>query len=119
MLKVRIEPSTGFGKTAVFAEIRLMHYDLANKAASCTFNLYEETGEYFTTKIVNLSAEETSNWGTDDMILVDAILTKEGFVRDTEWVAPTTTMAPMPEPPTMPTTTEAPTETTTTEAPGE
>jgi hypothetical protein len=119
MLKIRIEPATGFGKTAVFAEIRLMHYDLANKTASCTFNLSEETGEYFTTKIVNLSAEEISNWGTDDMVLVDAILTKEGFARDTEWVAPATTIAPTPEPPTTPTTTEAPTETTTTEAPGE
>jgi len=117
MLKVRIEPSTGFGKTAVFAGIRLMHYDLANKSASCTFNLYEEAGEYFTTKIVNLNSEEIENWGTDDMFLVDAILAKEGFERDTEWVAPTTTMAPIPEPTT--TTTEAPTETTTTEAPGE
>ena len=123
MLKVRIEPVTGFGKTAVFAGIRLMHYDLVSKHTSCTFNLYEEEGEYFTTKIVALTPEEVSNWGTDDMVLVDAILAKEGFVRDTEWVAPTTTTIAPLTPPTEPTTTttEAPAETTTTttEAPGE
>jgi hypothetical protein len=111
MLKVRIEPVTGFGKTAVFAGIRLMHYDLQFKHTSCTFNLYEEQGDYFTSKIVALSPEEVEGWGTDDMVLVDAILAKEGFVRDTEWVEPTTTMAP---PIQSTTTTEAPAETTTT-----
>ena len=130
MLKVRIQPVTGFGKTAVFAGIRLMHYDLLSQNASCTFNLYEEEGEYFTTKVVNMTSEELADWGIDDLVLVDAILTKEGFVRDTEWVAPTTTMAPMPttiapevpaEPTTTTTTTTAAPEetTTTTEAPGE
>lgn len=120
MLKVRIQPVTGFGKTAVFAGIRLMHYDLLSKNASCTFNLYEEEGEYFTTKVVNMTSDELENWGTDDMVLVDAILTKEGFVRDTDWVEPTTTTTTM-APPTMPepttTTTEAPQETTTTTQP--
>jgi hypothetical protein len=115
MLKVRIQPEVGFGKTAVFAGIRLMHYDLLTKNASCTFNLYEEEGEYFTTKVVSLTSEELADWGTDDNFFVDAVLTKEGFVRDTEWVAPTTTLAPEP---TTTTTTVAPTEpTTTTEAP--
>jgi hypothetical protein len=130
MLKVRIQPVTGFGKTAVFAGIRLMHYDLLSKNASCTFNLYEEEGDYFTTKVVNMASEELADWGTDDLVLVDSILIKEGFVRDTEWIAPTTTMPPMPttvapEVPAEPattttTTTEAPEETTTTtESPGE
>lgn len=120
MLKVRIQPVTGFGKTAVFAGVRLMHYDLLSKNASCTFNLYEEEGEYFTTKVVNMTAEELEDWGTDDLVLVDLILTKEGFVRDTNWVAPTTTMPPLPAEPTT-TTTAAPEETTTTTtaAPGE
>jgi hypothetical protein len=116
MLKVRIQPEVGFGKTAVFAGIRLMHYDLLTKTASCTFNLYEEEGEYFTTKVVNLTSEELADWGTDDNFFVDAVLTKEGFERDTEWVAPApTTLAPEP---TTTTTTAAPEETTTTtEAP--
>ncbi len=120
MLKVRIQPVTGFGKTAVFAGVRLMHYDLLSKNASCTFNLYEEEGEYFTTKVVNMTSEELEDWGTDDLVLVDLILTKEGFVRDTNWVAPTTTMPPLPAEPTT-TTTAAPEETTTTTtaAPGE
>ena len=109
MLKVRIQPEVGFGKTAVFAGIRLMHYDLLTKNASCTFNLYEEEGEYFTTKVVSLTSEELAAWGTDDNFFVDAVLTKEGFVRDTEWVAPApTTLAPEP------TTTLAPEPTTTT-----
>jgi hypothetical protein len=121
MLKVRIQPEVGFGKTAVFAGIRLMNYDLVSKAASCTFNLYEETGEYFTTKVVSLSAQELENWGTDDTVFVDIVLTKEGFIRDTEWVEPTTTMPTTLAPTTLP---EEPTETTTTtttttEAPGE
>ena len=120
MLKVRIQPVAGFGKTAVFAGIRLMHYDLLSKNASCTFNLYEEAGEYFTTKVVNMTSEELENWGTDDMVLVDAILDKEGFVRDTNWVAPTTTMPQLPADLTTTTTTAAPIETTTTtEAPEE
>ena len=120
MLKVRIQPVAGFGKTAVFAGIRLMHYDLLSKNASCTFNLYEEEGEYFTTKVVNMTSDELENWGTDDMILIDLILAKESFVRYTEWVAPTTTMPQLPADLTTTTTTAAPIETTTTtEAPEE
>lgn len=120
MMKVRIQPVTGFGKTAVFAGIRLMHYDLASKNASCTFNLYEEEGEYFTTKVVNLTSEELENWGTDDMVLIDAILDKESFVRDTNWVQPTTTLPELTTTTTAaPVPAEEPTTTTTTEAPGE
>jgi len=113
MLKIRIQPVTGFGKTAVFAGIRLMHYDLFSKNASCTFNLYEEDGDYFTTKVVNLTPEELEDWGTDDLFLIDTILTKEDFVRDTTWVAPTTTL---PLPPTTTTTEATTTAATTTEA---
>lgn len=89
MLKVKIDPVSGFGKTAEFAGVQVMHYDLATGRAVVILNTYEETPdlslpgstEYFLTQTFELSGEETSIWGTDDMVLVDLVLSKSGYVR--------------------------------------
>lgn len=89
MLKVKIDPVSGFGKTAEFAGVQVMHYDLATGSAVVILNTYEETPdlslpgstEYCLTQTFELSGEETSSWGTDDMVLVDLVLAKRGYVR--------------------------------------
>jgi hypothetical protein len=110
MLKVKIESITGFGKTAEFATIHLMHYDLASGGASASVNLYENDpmpgspatpAVQIMTKHINCTAEDTANWGTDDMVFVDAVLAKAGLTRDTEWVQPEPT--PVTPPPADPT----------------
>lgn len=99
MLKVKIESITGFGKTAEFATIHLMHYDLASGAASAMVNLYENDpspsvpsaatmGVQIMSKHINCTGEDTSAWGTDDLVFIDLVLAKAGLVRDTEWVQP-------------------------------
>jgi len=109
MLKVKIDSITGFGKTAEFATIHLMHYDLATGAASASVNLYEADptpGSPATpvvqimTHHVTCTPEDTATWGTDDMVFVDTVLTKAGLTRDTEWVQPSPT--PVTPPPTEP-----------------
>jgi hypothetical protein len=111
MLKVKIESITGFGKTAEFATIHLMHYDLASGGASATVNLYENDPNpgiptpvagavQIMSKHINCTAEDTASWGTDDMVFVDVVLEKAGLVRDTEWVQPEPT--PVTPPPTTP-----------------
>lgn len=126
MFNVKILPVTGFGKTAEFASISVMNYDLFSKTANVTFALLEDTSVlngHILSKHIYLTAEDTADWGLDDMVLVDVVLAKEGLTRDTEWVAPTTTMnmpqveettTAMPIEETTTTTTEAPEETTTT-----
>ena len=109
MLKVKIESITGFGKTAEFATIHLMHYDLASGGASATVNLYETDptpgsptmpAVQIMTKHITCTPEDTATWGTDDMVFVDAVLAKAGLVRDTEWVQPAPTpVTPAPTTP--------------------
>lgn len=106
MLKVKIEPITGFGKTAEFATVQIMHYDLASGNSSAMVNLYEEnpTGPgvnttQLMTKHINFTQEELSTWGTDDLVFVDLALAKAGVIRDTEWTEP---QAPAPVLPTTP-----------------
>jgi hypothetical protein len=109
MLKVKIESITGFGKTAEFATIHLMHYDLATGLASAMVNLYEADPNPGTpstpvvqimTHHVNCTPEDTSTWGTDDMVFVDTVLAKAGLTRDTEWVQPEPTPVTPPADPT-------------------
>jgi hypothetical protein len=111
MLKVKIESITGFGKTAEFAIIHLMHYDLASGSATASVNLYEADPNPGTpstpvvqimTKHINCTAEDTANWGTDDMVFVDVVLEKAGLVRDTEWVQPEPTPVTPPAEPELP-----------------
>jgi hypothetical protein len=111
MLKVKIESITGFGKTAEFATIHLMHYDLASGSATASVNLYEADPNPGTpstlvvqimTKHINCTAEDTANWGTDDMVFVDVVLEKAGLVRDTEWVQPEPTPVTPPAEPELP-----------------
>lgn len=110
MLKVKIEPIVGFGKTAEFATIHVMHYDLANGTASAMVNLYEvdpmpgspsAPASQLMTSQINCTAQELASWGLDDMVFVDVVLTKAGLVRDTEWVQPEPT--PVTPPPADPT----------------
>lgn len=110
MLKVKIESVTGFGKTAEFATIHLMHYDLALGTASAMVNLYEidpmpgspaSPATQIMTSQINCTAEDTATWGTDNMVFVDMVLAKAGLVRDTEWVQPEP--APVTPPPADPT----------------
>lgn len=117
MFNVKILPVTGFGKTAEFVSITVMNYDLFSKTANVTFALLEDANVlngYILSKHIYLTEEDTANWGLDDMVLVDVVLAKEGLTRDTEWVAPTTTMNIPQLEETTTTTTEAPEETTTT-----
>ena len=113
MLKVKIESITGFGKTAEFATIHLMHYDLASGIASAMVNLYETdpnpgapapaaAAVQIMSKHINCTAEDTASWGTDDMVFVDVVLTKAGLVRDTEWVQPEPTPVTPPAEPELP-----------------
>jgi hypothetical protein len=111
MLKVKIESITGFGKTAEFATVHLMHYDLASGSASASVNLYEadpnpgtpaQTAAQIMTHHINCTPEDTSTWGTDDMVFVDTVLAKAGLVRDTEWVQPTPTPVTPPAEPELP-----------------
>ena len=111
MLKVKIESITGFGKTAEFATIHLMHYDLASGGASASVNLYENDpmpgspatpAVQIMTKHINCIAEDTSTWGTDDMVFVDVVLAKAGLVRDTDWVQPEPTPVTPPAEPELP-----------------
>jgi hypothetical protein len=104
MLKVKIEPITGFGKTAEFATISVMHYDLANGSASAMVNLYESNPSplgpstpvvQIMTKHLSFNAEDLAVWGTDDMVFVDLALEKAGLVRDTEWTEPQPEIAPV------------------------
>ena len=115
MLKVKIESITGFGKTAEFATIHLMHYDLATGLASAMVNLYEVDPTPISPAVpavqivsnhISCTAEDTATWGTDDMVFVDVVLAKAGLVRDTEWVQPEPT--PVTPPPADPTPTPAP-----------
>ena len=112
MLKVKIESITGFGKTAEFAIIHLMHYDLASGSATASVNLYEAdpnpgspaptaAAVQIMSKHINCTSEDTATWGTDDMVFVDVVLEKAGLVRDTEWVQPEPT--PVTPPPADPT----------------
>jgi hypothetical protein len=103
MLKVKIESITGFGKTAEFATIHLMHYDLASGGASASVNLYENDpmpgspatpAVQIMTHHVICTSEDTATWGTEDMVFVDMVLAKAGLTRDTEWVQPSPTPAP-------------------------
>jgi hypothetical protein len=110
MLKVKIESITGFGKTAEFATINLMHYDLSSGSATASVNLYEAdpmpgspatvTAQIMTKHII-CTPEDTASWGTDDMVFIDVVLEKAGLVRDTEWVQPEPT--PVTPPPADPT----------------
>lgn len=109
MLKVKIESITGFGKTAEFATVQLMHYDLASGSATASVNLYEADPNPGTpstpvvqimTHHVNCTPEDTSTWGTDDMVFVDTVLAKAGLTRDTEWVQPEPTPVTPPADPT-------------------
>jgi hypothetical protein len=54
------------------------------------------------TKHINCTAEDTANWGTDDMVFVDVVLEKAGLVRDTEWVQPEPTPVTPPAEPELP-----------------
>jgi hypothetical protein len=108
MLKVKIESITGFGKTAEFATIHLMHYDLATGLATAMVNLYEADPMptapsaavvQIMSKHINCTAEDTATWGTDDMVFVDVVLAKAGLVRDTEWVQPEPTPVTPPAEP--------------------
>jgi hypothetical protein len=95
MFNIKILPVTGFGKTAEFASISITNYDLFSKTANASFTLLEDTNTpngHILTKTIFLTSEDTIDWGLDDMVLVDAVLAKEGLARDTEWVAPTTTI---------------------------
>lgn len=110
MLKVKIEPIVGFGKTAEFATVNIMHYDLATGTASAYVNLYAEnptgpgtpTANQIMSNHISFTQEELSTWGTDDMVFVDLALTKAGVVRDTDWTEPepepVTPPAPDPDP---------------------
>lgn len=110
MLKVKIEPITGFGKTAEFATVSVMHYDLANGTASATVTLYEvnpfpaampsATAAQIMNKHISFTQEELSTWGTDDMVFVDLALAKMGVVRDADWTepAPEPVTPPAPDP---------------------
>ena len=109
MLKVKIESIIGFGKTAEFATIHLMHYDLASGGGSATVNLYENDpmpgapampAAQVMSYHISCTPEDTSVWGTDDMVFVDMVLAKAGLVRDTEWVQPAPAAAPAPAAPT-------------------
>ena len=113
MLKVKIESITGFGKTAEFATIHLMHYDLASGAASAMVNLFEAdpnpgvpapatAAVQIMSKHINCTSEDTATWGTDDMVFVDTVLAKAGLTRDTEWVQPTPTPVTPPAEPELP-----------------
>jgi hypothetical protein len=111
MLKVKIESITGFGKTAEFATVHLMHYDLASGSATASVNLYEadpnpgtpaQTAAQIMTHHINCTSEDTAAWGTDDMVFVDVVLSKAGLVRDTEWVQPTPTPVTPPAEPELP-----------------
>lgn len=90
MLKVKLEPKSGFNKIAAFAGVNIQHYDLESGKAVVILNIYEETPdlslpgstEYFLTQTFELSSEDLSSWGTDDMTLVDIVLAKSGFTRD-------------------------------------
>jgi len=120
MLKVKIESISGFGKTAEFAMVGLQHYDLHSGSASASVNLYEADPapgvpiamptSQIMNKQVYCTKEELATWGTDDMVFVDLVLSKAGFVRDADWVAPepapAPAAAPAPSAPAEPTTTE-------------
>jgi hypothetical protein len=99
MLKVKIESVTGFGKTAEFATIQLMHYDLGIKTASAIVNLFEADPTpsapapgpavpFIMSKTVNCTPEEVATWGTDDLVFIDLVLAKSGVTRDADWVQP-------------------------------
>ena len=73
MLKVKIDSITGFGKTAEFATVHLMHYDLASGGASATVNLYENDptpgsptmpAVQIMTNHITCTPEDTATWGT-------------------------------------------------------
>ena len=49
---------------------------------------------------VDCTPEDTSTWGTDDMVFVDTVLAKAGLTRDTEWVQPEPTPVTPPADPT-------------------
>ena len=123
MIKVKINTSTGFGKTAEFAGIELMQYDLRTKNASVALSLYESVTSqtYILSRLVYLTAVDLENWGLDDMVLVDTVLEKEGFERDLTYVEPTTTttllVGPVDPESTSTTTTEPEATTTTTSEP--
>lgn len=119
MLKVKIVPVSGFGHTAEFAGINVMSYDLVGKHVNCQFALFEnlESYDYITSKMVHLSAGEIEAWGLDDMVLIDAVLTKNGFVRDTTWTTTTTAEETTTTVEETTTTFEEPTTTTTVEEP--
>jgi hypothetical protein len=111
MLKVKIESITGFGKTAEFATVNLMHYDLASGAASAMVNLYEADPNpgvpaiaptQIMSKHISCTTEDTASWGTDDMVFVDVVLEKAGLVRDAEWVQPEPAPIGTPTEPTEP-----------------
>ena len=109
MLKVKIESITGFGKTAEFATIQLMHYSLANKSASASVNLFEEDPfpttpvtvavPFIMSNLVNCTAEDIATWGTDDMVFIDAVLAKIGITRDADWVQPQPEIVEIPSTP--------------------
>jgi hypothetical protein len=109
MLKVKIESITGFGKTAEFATIQLMHYDLGTKTASAIINLFEEDPTpssqvivavpFIMSQTVNCTAEEVATWGTDDMVFIDLVLAKSGVTRDADWVEPQPEPVVVPETP--------------------
>ena len=98
MLKVKIESVTGFGKTAEFATIQLMHYDLGNKTASAIVNLFEADPTptvpspavipFIMSKTVNCTPAEVATWGTDVLVFIDLVLAKAGVTRDADWVQP-------------------------------
>lgn len=108
MLKVKIESIVGFGKTAEFATIHLMHYDLSTGASSAMVNLYEvdplpgspaSPAVPLMSKHIECAPADNATWGTDDMVFVDTVLGKAGVVRDTEWVQPEPEVSnPAPEP---------------------
>lgn len=95
MLKVKIEPVVGFGKTAEWVILTLQSYDLASKQASVRADIRQTlpsnnpaeiiTGQVLMSEHVRLTPEETADWGTDDMVLVDLVLSKLGLTRDADW----------------------------------
>ena len=79
MLITYIEPILFYGKIANQISTRVNYYDMKSKRCYIYLKVSNETDGVYYTETWEVPEEILINWGTDDMVIVQALANDKGF----------------------------------------
>ena len=81
-MHIKINPITGFGKTAVAIDLQAFSVDVAEKQATCHYVLLDEAGADVARGNAVISGDDYAKWGTDDAYAIAKVLTQADVTAD-------------------------------------